>query len=41
MKGGKIVLGCIISFILGGIFGVVVMCLCVAAGDADERMGLK
>lgn len=27
--------------LLGGTLGVVVMCLCVAAGDADERMGLK
>ena len=34
-------LGCIISFILGGIFGVFIMCLCVAAGNADERMGIK
>lgn len=41
MKGDRFMLGYIISFILGGVFGVVVMCLCVAAGDADERMGLK
>lgn len=27
--------------VLGGTLGIIVMCLCVAAGDADERMGLK
>ena len=27
--------------LLGGTLGVVVMCLCVAAGDEDKRMGLK
>ena len=41
MKGEKSMLGCIISFILGGIFGVFIMCLCVAAGNEDKRSGLK
>lgn len=31
----------ILFFITGAIFGVVVTCLLAAAGDADERMGLK
>lgn len=34
-------LGYIISFIAGGIFGVVMMCCFIVAGDADERMGIK
>ena len=33
--------GKIICFILGSIVGVVVTSLCVVAGTADERMGLK
>lgn len=41
MKGGKTVLGCIISFILGGTFGAVTMCLFVAAGNEDERRSIK
>lgn len=38
---GKFMLGNILCFIAGGIFGVVIMCCFVAAGDADERNGLK
>ena len=41
MKGGKTVLGCIISFILGGTFGAVTMCLFVAADNENERRGIK
>ena len=41
MKGDKFMLGYIISFILGGIFGVAIICYCVVAGREDERMGLK
>ena len=41
MKGEKSMLGCIISFILGGIFGVAIICCCVVAGRDDERMGIK
>ncbi len=41
MKGEKSMLGYIISFILGGIFGVAIICCCVVAGKEDERMSLK
>ncbi len=41
MKGEKSMLGYIISFILGGIFGVAIICCCVVAGHDDERMGIK
>ena len=34
-------LGYIISFILGGIFGVAIICCCVVAGHDDERMEIK
>lgn len=41
MKGEKSMLGYIISFILGGLFGVAIICCCVVAGRDDERMGIK
>ena len=41
MKGGKLMLGNILCFIAGGIFGVVIMCCLAVAGDTDERNGLK
>lgn len=31
-------IGC---FVLGALFGVVIMCLFVAAGSEDERSGMK
>ena len=27
--------------ILGGVIGIVAMCLCTAAGEADKQMSLK
>ncbi|MBR1863369.1 MAG: DUF3789 domain-containing protein [Ruminococcus sp.] len=33
--------GFIVGLTLGGLTGAVTMCLMQAAGDADERMGLK
>lgn len=27
--------------ILGGVIGIVAMCLCTAAGESDKQMGLK
>ncbi len=31
----------IVSFVVGGIFGMVITSVCVAAGREDERMGNK
>lgn len=33
--------GIVVSFICGGTFGAVMMCLFVAAGEADKRMENK
>ena len=45
MKGVKNMLANIICFIvgaiIGGTVGVVAICCCVLAGNADERMGIK
>lgn len=34
-------IGFIIGLFVGGVVGVVWMCLCVAAGRSDERDGVK
>lgn len=34
-------LGIIISFVLGTMFGLVITCVCVAGGREDERNGCK
>ncbi len=31
-------LGFVIGFLSGGLVGVITMCLCIAAGQADENM---
>ncbi len=33
-------LGCLISFMLGGVLGVAVMCLMFTAGETDRRLGI-
>lgn len=37
-QGGSTVLAFIVGMMVGGCFGVFVMCLMVVAGDADRRM---
>ncbi len=31
----------ILGMITGSVTGVIVMCLCITAGEADRQMGLK
>jgi hypothetical protein len=33
----RTVIGFVIGFFVGSLFGMVSMCLCIAAGEADER----
>jgi hypothetical protein len=33
----KIMVGFIIGMFVGSLFGVITMCLCIAAGEADKR----